>query len=26
VLDLSAPPGPRVFQEILELIAGHGRR
>ena len=25
-LDLSAPPGNRVFQEILEVIAGHGRR
>ena len=25
-LDLSAPPGMRVFQEILELIAGQGRR
>ncbi|HOM13811.1 MAG TPA: cobalt chelatase [Rubrivivax sp.] len=25
-LDLSAPPGNRVFNEILEMIAGHGRR
>ena len=25
-LDLSAPPGNRVFQEIVELIGGHRRR
>ena len=25
-LDLSAPPGNRVFQEILEVIAGQRRR
>ncbi|MBE7420436.1 MAG: cobalt chelatase [Ideonella sp.] len=25
-LDLSAPPGNRVFQEVLDVIAGHRRR